>query len=320
MSLDHSTIPDSAVHWQSMAMPRRSRIAFADLEKAGMVARQGAGTYASSGVLTDLLAQLDTRVRKIAVETFGATGHTFPALIPTDVLHRAGYLDSFPQFLMTASRFHPEPDTGQDFAAGLAAAENKPQYIDSHSEHTGYCLPPTVCYHAYHQFAGRELPDDSTVITACGKIFRYEAQDHRTLERLWDFTMREVVFLGSHATVVELRHKLLDAICRWVDDLLLAAQVEVANDPFFGTSATDRRVLVQRALKVKYELRMPVVEGRSIAVGSFNIHGSKFGEAFGITLPGGATAYSGCIGIGLERLAYAFLCRHGIDPSDWPEI
>lgn len=53
-------------------------------------------------------------------------------------------------------------------------------------------------------------------------------------------------------------------------------------------------------------------------MGSFNIHGSNFGEAFGMTLPTGGPAHSACVGFGLERLAYAFLCRHGADPADWP--
>jgi hypothetical protein len=117
---------------------------------------------------------------------------------------------------------------------------------------------------------------------------------------------------------------MLDATCQWVDELRLAAHVEVANDPFFGNAATDtagpKRVMVQRALKLKYELQMPVVDDRYIAVGSFNLHGQKFGKAFGITTPDGEPAYSGCIGIGLERIAYAFLCRHGIDPADWPQV
>ncbi len=311
---------EPAVTWQSMVLPRASRIAFSDVEQAGLVTRVGDGSYACSGPLADLLANIEARVRKIAVDVCGAVENRYPALIPTDVLAKAGYLDSFPQFLMTASRFHSDVDAYERFAADFSAAENTAGFIESRNEHTGYCLSPTVCYHTYHQFAGRELPAGGAVVTACGEIFRFESRYHRTLERLWDFSMREVVFLGTREAVAEMRERLIDAICRWVDGLRLAGHLEVANDPFFSNGATAERVVVQRALRLKYELHMPVVEDRTIAVGSFNIHGSKFGEAFGITLPGGAPAHTGCIGIGLERFAYAFLCRHGIDPSAWPEI
>lgn len=287
--------------WQSMAVPRESCIEFADLEKAGMVFQMGEGAYAASGLLTGLLSALDNRVRAMAIEEFGAAEHTYPALIPTAVLQRAGYFDSFPQFLMAAGRFRSDPSPDR-------------------TEHTGYCLSPTVCYHAYHQFAGTHVPDDGSVLTACGKIFRFESHHANTLERLWDFTMREVIFLGDRKAVTEVRRNLVKAVCRMIDDLRLAGHVEVANDPFFGNGSAAKQVMVQRALKMKYELHMPVVDGRTIAVGSFNLHGSKFGEAFNISLPDGSPAYSGCIGIGLERIAYAFLCRHGIDPSAWPAI
>ncbi|SFD53125.1 hypothetical protein [Streptomyces aidingensis] len=319
--LPRQALPDAApAEWQSMAVPRPSRIAFADLERAGMVFRAGEGTYGTGGALTDLLSRLEERIRRIAVDAFGAARHSYPALLPTEVLRRAGYFEAFPQFLMSASRFHPDVDAYREFAAGFAEAADKSAFIDSRSEHTGYCLPPTVCYHTFHQFAGREVPPSGAVVTACGKIFRFESHYHRTLERLWDFTMREVVFLGSRETVAGLRRRLMEAVQEWIDRLRLAGHTEVASDPFFSNGATARRVMVQRALKVKYELRMPVVDDRTVAVGSFNIHGTKFGEAFGITLPDGTPAHSGCIGIGLERLAYALLCRHGIDPRDWPEI
>jgi seryl-tRNA synthetase len=308
------------VLWQSMAMPRAARIEFAELEQAGIVTRMGDGAFAAGSLLTQLLTKLDSRVRMLAVAEFGAVENCYPALIPTSVLHRAGYFDSFPQLLMTAGRFHSDADAYQGFAAEFAAADSKAAFMDSRTEHTGHCLSPTVCYHAYHMLAGTELPADGRVLTACGKIFRFESHYHRTLERLWDFTMREVIFLGSREWVAAQRRNLVRAVCRVVDDLRLAGQLEVANDPFFGNGATAKRVMVQQALKMKVELRMPVVDGRDIAVGSFNLHGTKFGEAFDIRTPDGSPAYSGCIGIGLERIAYAFLCRHGIDPADWPEL
>lgn len=317
-----------AAVWQSLAMPRPPRIDFADVERAGLATPMGDGCYAASGPLARLLAAFDNRVRTIAVDGFAAVDNHYPALIPTSVLHRAGYFDSFPQLLMSAGRFHADPrsaaDTLHGFTAEYAAAEDRAKFMDSRTEHAGHCLSPTVCYHTYQQFAGRQVSHEGSIVTATGKIFRYEGAASRTLERLWDFTMREVVFLGSRETVMRLRQDLLDAVCLMIDELRLAAHVEVANDPFFAAAgageAAPKRVMVQRALKLKYELRMPVVEDRDIAVGSFNLHGQKFGKAFGITTPDGEPAYSGCIGVGLERIAYAFLCRHGIDPADWPRV
>jgi seryl-tRNA synthetase len=302
------TLTRPEAEWQSMAMPRASRIAFEDLENAGVVTRMGDGAYAAGELLANLLAAFDRRVQREAIEDFGAVENRYPSLIATSVLQKAGYFDSFPQFLMTTGRFGGEADA-QGFAAG-----------NGRTVPTGHCLAPTVCYHAYHALAGTQVPDEGLVLTACGDVFRFEEEDHRTLERLWNYTMREVIFLGSREAVAGLRARMVRAACSMVDDLRLAAHLEIANDPFFAGGATAERVMVQRALKMKYELHMPIVDDRTIAVGSFNLHGTKFGEAFDITTPGGTPAYSGCIGIGLERIAYAFLCRHGIDPASWPKI
>lgn len=39
---------------------------------------------------------------------------------------------------------------------------------------------------------------------------------------------------------------------------------------------------------------------------------------FGIDHRGGERIFHGCAGFDLERLAYAFRCRHGIDPQPRP--
>lgn len=288
------------VVWRSMALPRPPRIGFADLTDAGLATRGGDGTYALSGAIETVMTAFDQRIRRTAVAEFGAAEHRYPALLPAAVLRRAGYFDAFPQLLMTAGHLRP----------------------DGTSADTGHCLSPTLCYHTYQRFADRALPAGGAVITACGKIFRHEGDRQHTLERLWDFTMREIVVLGPRAVVSAARDALVTSVCALVDELRLAGHLEVASDPFFAGTADGeagaRQAGVQRALKLKYELRLPVVDGRTSAVASFNLHGPKFGKAFGITTADGAPAYSGCFGIGLERVAYAFLCRHGLDPAAWP--
>jgi hypothetical protein len=73
----------------------------------------------------------------------------------------------------------------------------------------------------------------------------------------------------------------------------------------------------QHLLELKYELRLPLTADRDVAVCSFNFHDRFFGESFGIGTEDGV-AYTACAGFGLERLTYAFLCRHGVDPCGWP--
>jgi seryl-tRNA synthetase len=78
-------------------------------------------------------------------------------------------------------------------------------------------------------------------------------------------------------------------------------------------------VVAQRLRGLKYELRLPAEDGRTVAAASFNVHGTTFGEPYEITLPTGETAHSACVGFGLERLAFALYCQHGIHKDAWPD-
>ncbi|MBM0231718.1 hypothetical protein JNW91_07515 [Micromonospora sp. STR1_7] len=310
---------EAEVVWSSPHRPRNADGTFAQLAAAGMVAEMGEGIYATGALFHEVLSGLDRRLHDLAVGEFAASAFHYPNLISTDTLRRAGYMSSFPQFLMTASRFRSDVDTYDSFASGVASVDDIGQHIEEHSEHLGYCLPPAMCYHVYQHLQGRGLAEGPIVVTTRGQTFRFESRYRRSLERLWEFTMREVVFIGERTAVAEQRRRLMSAVGDMVTELGLAGQIEVANDPFFFNGQIAEYVRVQRAMELKYELCLPVEHGRSVAAGSFNIHGEKFGSAFGITLADGGAAHSACVGFGLERFAYALFCQHGVDLDAWPD-
>jgi hypothetical protein len=218
---------------------------------------------------------------------------------------------------MFVSRLHADVDTYRDFRAGTAEGLDLAAGLRAHAGNFDYCLPLTMCFHTYHELSGRPLPTPETAVTARGKSFRFESRYRRSLERLWDFTIRETVFLGSREFVLNSRRLLMERSCELMEELGLGGRCEVATDPFFTGSDTVERVWSQQLLELKYELRLPLDGNRDVAVGSFNFHEQFFGTSFEITADAGI-AYTACTGIGLERLTYAFLCRYGLDPDGWP--
>jgi hypothetical protein len=160
-------------------------------------------------------------------------------------------------------------------------------------------------------------PGERRVVTSRGKSFRYESRYHRSLERLWDFTIREIVFMGERESVLAARQEFMLLTFDLVDQLELAGHCEVGNDPFFCTDDSAHKAWSQRLLELKYELQLEVEAGRTIAAASFNFHDDFFGSSFGIT-QGEGFVHTACVGFGLERLLYAFLCRHGLDSRQWP--
>jgi seryl-tRNA synthetase len=234
--------------------------------------------------MVDLLSALDTCFRTAALRA-GAEQHSFPTLIASDTLKRTGYFDSFP---------------------GLASA------VESPSRQGSYVLSPAICYHCYELLANSEL-DEPVVVTCCGKCFRSDCNSGDGYH-LWEFTMREIVFIGSPGLVRDQREIWMQKACHWAADLGLQAVAELASDPFFGDASRGKKLL-QQVKELKYELRASGPAGATMAIASFNLHEQFFTRTFNITLGKEGPAHSGCVAFGLERWALALLSRYTADEA-----
>lgn len=264
-----------------------------------------------------LLDYFDFEITRLVKNKFGALEYRYPTLIAASALERSGYFNSFPQFIMFAARLHSDIDVYQE----VMEKSKKNEWLDyiNYCSHIRYCLPPTMCYHTYHQFSNSTLAGkNDPVITSRGKSFRFESKYYKTLERLWDFTIREIVFMGTHDFVREKRERLMKEIFLLFKTLDLAGYCETANDPFFFEEyRTDSRIS-QMVMKLKYELRLNINNNRTIAVASFNLHNDFFGKSFNIRFEDNSFIRTACAGFGLERLVFAFLCQYGLDKKKWP--
>jgi hypothetical protein len=312
---------DARVVWSSPHRRNINNEVFEQLRAAGEVTELGEGQMALGSLLLRLSDWLDRQLTAIVRLEFPATvEYRYPTLLPTHVLEAAGYFSSFPQYLMFVTRLHSDIDTYRDFQQQYQATGHLDPRVLSQCDNVDYCLPPTMCFHTFGQYRGRVLDaDDVTVVTANGKSFRFESRYSASLERLWDFTIRETVVMGQRADVLHARQRLMERALAFVESLGLDGRCEVGNDPFFcEPGATAARVSSQRLMEQKYELRLGIANGRTVAVGSFNFHDEFFGQSFDIALGDGRRTSSACTGFGIERFVYAFLCQYGTDPAHWP--
>jgi len=209
---------------------------------------------------------IDAEVEWIA-RGLGARGMHYPALIGRASLERAGYPESFPHLLLSAS-----------------AAEQQP---------TEWCLSPAVCYHAYQQFAGARLVEPVT-LTARGVCFRGEQETSPGVRQI-EFEMREIVFLGSAEWVQSHARIAADKVTSLAARLALAGDWHPAEDPFFLPG----KALMQKLLGVKDEYRWGGPEG--LALASVNRHGTFFGQRFDIRWFDGTPIHTACVAVGLDR-------------------
>ncbi|MCJ7695130.1 MAG: hypothetical protein MUO40_06850 [Anaerolineaceae bacterium] len=290
-----------------------------DLLRTNEVFIEDEGLLLLGPLMSTLINFFESKFLYLA-EQLNATAYKFPTLIPAKYLDRVNYFRAFPHSLTFATHLREDYDVINEFADkaccdehGLIAPENSFSQIQT-------LLSPAVCYHLYFFLADKPLPDDHLIATAVGNCFRYESSNLTSLERLWNFTMREVIFVGSQSFVLDQREKARNIMRSLFCDIGMAYRVESANDPFF-IGEFQKQAAFQSAFQLKYEIRasLPFKES-TLAIGSYNFHQDFFGRHLNITLSDGSPANTGCVAFGLERCAYAFLAQFGFDKSKWPKI
>lgn len=294
---------------------------FEELKRRGFVLPLGRGQVGLAGPALALAEAVDRACARLGRERFGATSATYPALIPADVLARCGYFSSFPQYVSLVSHLTEDHDLIEEFRranAGTGLMIPRPEALPTPEA----CLSPAVCYHCYQSLEGAKLDEEGRSVTSVGKCFRYESKNITDLDRLWDFTMREVIFVGTEASVARRREQGIELVAAMIAEWDLDCVIESANDPFFATVHTNKAYWQSRG-DLKFEMRLSVEPGedgapRSVAAGSFNLHEDFFGRTFSITASDGKPAFTGCLAWGLERWVLAGFTQHGFDPSRWP--
>jgi seryl-tRNA synthetase len=242
-----------------------------------------------------------------------------PTLIPAEVLARCDYFRSFPQYVSFVSHLHEDFGTIAGFRERHQERDTLDEAARSDLDLPTTCLSPAVCYHVYHRHAGSTLPDEGTTWDVQGRCFRFESTNISDLRRLWEFTMRELVFVGSRDQVLARRSSAIDAFIPLLDALDLPAEIRTASDPFFVAPDATAKTYFQLSSETKFEISVQLDQGERLAVGSFNYHTDFFGRAFSTDAGATGPAHSVCVAFGIERLVHAILAHHGHQPERWPD-
>lgn len=229
-----------------------------------------------------LINDLDQYILK-EIQNIGAIEYLIPAMISKANLEKCGYFNSFPQQL---TKVAPYDD-------------------NSCSEETLY-LTPAACLHIYPMLKNGGI--DKKIITTKARVYRAENNfDGHT--RLWDFTVREIVFVGEKEFVLEELDKTKRRTKTIVDKLGISAQIVDAVDPFYPTKENIVKMRIQHSNNMKYELRCLINES-NISLASFNYHGTHFSKVFNFDK--NSRIVTGCVGFGLERCLVA-IKNYGVD-------
>lgn len=216
-----------------------------------------------------------------------------------------------------AEPLHLEPTWAGEDLSGFGYSEASPTLFRFvHGEQgSGLHFQNAACDNVWRLLAGGSFPEPAT-FTTVGPCARNEGSRYFLLERMRNFTMREVMQVGPRASVEAFRSRWLGLAEALAEELGLSGVVASADDPFFlGGGLADATGLPDR---VKVELRLDIQEGRTVACASANLHGEFFARRWGYTAAGADLPWTACVAFGLERWVYAMLVQHGPLMPAWP--
>jgi hypothetical protein len=267
-----------------------------------------------------LMQSLDRFLARCLIHGMDATPLSVPSLVPSRVVHKAGYFETSPQHLSFIAPVTNDADRFDELMGRLSERPDETLRLISSPEvlhytrDPQYLLNPAVCLHCYEAMEGAVISDPSSVVfTAVGSVFREESGNLNNEERLYEFSMREAVLLGSPEGVEENCAPLFDLLVMVGVMTGLEFEVRTASDMFYRDGAR-ARLMSQLLSDSKVELLVTDPgTGRRIACASLNRHGSHLSIPFNIRVQGGKPAVTACLGFGINRLAHVLGRAYGHD-------
>jgi len=302
------TATDSALH--------RARTQFRDdLIARGILVPSGIdGLYGRGAIFEDVIEMIDGLVVSAGRAAHGDDLRRlrFPPVFPREAFEKTDYIASFPNLTGAISTFTGDNRAHRTLLADREAGND----WDRHLASAGTMLVSAACHPSYSTLTGT-LPSDGVLLDVHGYCFRHEPAVDPA--RMQAFRMHEFVRVGTPGQARRHREDWIPRALGVLDELQLAADDVIANDPFFGRAGKMLAAnQIDENLKTELVVRLYGDLDEGTAVVSCNCHQDHFGSTFQISTADGDVAHSACVGFGMERIALAMFATHGLDVGGWP--
>lgn len=289
---------------------------FLDLVKSGEVSVLSDGIVALKGLPLQMMEVLDRKLVDFA-KGQKAQKILLPITVNFKNLLDSHYFDRTPQHANFLSTIAEDARSIANFSKHF----KKNNEIDKDLIRSPHSMcRSAVCLNSYPTMRDKVFnEDESVILTAEGRVFRHEYKKVNSLERLYEFSCREIIYLGRPEFVKARLKECENWFINFLKQYNLHSVIKSATDPFFMENARNLQFF-QAVEDSKYEIRAlnPFTQ-TEVSIGSLNFHGNHFSKSYNITFKNGEFVSSGCVGFGLERTVFTVIAQYGSDVNQWPK-
>jgi seryl-tRNA synthetase len=195
-------------------------------------------------------------------------------------------------------------------------------FDDTNGVKEDYILEPLQCIPFYQSLEGKELSINKPikVFDCSGPTYRNEDLDKvKPMVKQREFHRSEFIYIGKQKDIVNLRENIIKELMAIFNDLGMRYRLVVGTGCF---ELSENEIVfpeTSEEIPIKdIELYIPSTNSWLEVVGAsvlWNIQTKRFN----IKSKNNEELWSGCVGIGLERLMYSFLAQKGFDETIWPK-
>lgn len=252
------------------------------------------GEFYYGAMLKKAIEKIDTTFLRLMSNFFNYEESYSSPAIKMESLGKITDLSELSRELMIASHFD---NTSID---KVNDTKTKPKWV----------LPAAPCLKIYLLNENKEI-NSNLIYSTRGLCFRNESKEKHGFERMETFNQRELVFIGDKEHVSNMVALAKEKIFDFFKHLSINVYDEVAKDPFFMNPDKREKYDINGSIKTEIRARLNN-SGKSISVASFDVHGNFFGKKCNIKKEN-EEVFSACLGIGIERIIWAFLIQNGFD-------
>ena len=244
---------------------------------------------------TEMFEQLDKDFVSFLNE-YDVKRYSIPAMIDGNVLAKCNYFESFPHHLSSVSTVK------ENRLANVSA--NKIVTNEDLQTHNKF-LTPAACLHIYPMLEGKKIQNQNIITKA--RVYRYEGNRYNETGRFWDYTVREMVFVGSVDYVRKMLKEIMDKTITYAKNITPKAKLVQSSDVFFSCKRNEIKKKLPGLTDIV--LINTILSDDDLTQWDYNYYFSisliNFSMPFHFDQKG--SIVSGCVGFGLERWLLAKL-------------